>query len=146
MNLSAKPKPMALTRFLRPTLTFQYPEIAILHDKFTNFHADAPSGFVCHAKLPLQFLAAHDVTRRDKQKDCIEPDLKGRPCVLENCPGSRMNMIAAIGTRKRPTFLHTMERRFYATFPAYMPHPKTHFHYMIEASLIVGEAIEEITD
>lgn len=113
---------------------------------FADFVAHAPSGLVRHAELPLEFLAAHAVARRDEKVDRIKPDLERRPGVLKDRASGRVKMIATGGTGPRAAVAHAMKGAFNTASPADVTLAEAHVEDMHEAGLIVGEALKEVAD
>src|SRR5208337_4887959 len=104
------------------------------------------SGLIGHAKRPLHLLAAHAVTRRDKEVDRIEPLLQRRPAVLKDGPGTRIKIVAAMRAGKRLTVCELVKRRVFAAFPAYVAQSVTDFHNAGQASVIVRKFGEKLAN
>ncbi len=81
---------------------------------------------------------------RDEQIDRIEPNLQRRAGVLKNRPGSRVNVVPAVGARKGAALRELVEGAVYLARTAGMPDAKSYFHDVAQTGGFVRETGEEL--
>jgi hypothetical protein len=81
-----------------------------------DFMADAPSGLISDAQLPLEFLSGDAVPRRGEQVHGVEPFLERSAGVLEGRPDHGVNMVAAPRAAVRRKLREPSEAAFLGTF------------------------------
>ena len=85
---------------------------------FADFMAHAPSGFVRHAKLALDFLSGNPIARGAEQENNIEPIPQRRARPVHGRVGSRIDLMAAKITSVRAPFRDRVKLGFALAFIA----------------------------
>lgn len=106
-----------------------------------DFVAHAPSRFVGHAKLALDFLRGHAVARGAEKKHHIEPVAQTSARPVKRSVGSRIDLRAAILTRIAAPSLHAVEVGIAATLLAIVTVAVARTHKVIEAAFLGREAV-----
>ena len=104
----------------------------------------APSGFVGHAKLALQFLAAHAVAGDREQVDCIEPELKRGPRLFERGAHGRVQVVTAELAGIGALRLDPEPLGFALTLGALEALAEANFEQVIEAGFVVRKETEKL--
>lgn len=111
-----------------------------------NLMADAPRGFVSHAKLALQFFARYAVTRGGEQIDRVEPQLERSAAVFERSANSRVNMMSAPLAGKSAFSFDAIPFRGTLALGANIRLAKANFEQVLQAGLIVRELSKKLTN
>ncbi len=115
-------------------------------DQLANLLAHAPAGFLRDAEHAMQLHARHAVARRHEQVDGIEPRLERRAAVLEDRPGARVDVMAAVGAAVGLARRDPVERGVGLAAGAGEPLAEANRHHVVETRVFVGEAGEELAD
>ena len=111
-----------------------------------DFVAHAPRSLVGHAQLALQFLRGYAVARRGEQIHGVKPFLHGRPRARKGCPNHRVNVMAAPLAHIGRLLAETMKLGVLPALRAIALFAVANPHKMIEAGVVVREAIEKLLD
>lgn len=118
-----------------------------LAGKIADLLPDAVGGLIGHAKLALEFFAAHAVARRAEEIHCIEPANQRRPRVVQDGASGGVYVMAAIRADERAASSELMVGAFLAASAALKARAtKPHLHDVGKAGVIIGEALEELAD
>jgi hypothetical protein len=111
-----------------------------------DFVAHAPSRFVGHAKLTLDFLSRHAVAGAAKQKHDVEPVAQGRAGPLKGRSSHRSNLIAAILARVNLAGFDAIEMGAPSATGAIVPVTKARAHKVFKASILSREAVHKLAE
>src|SRR5207245_1709472 len=75
------------------------------HQAIADEVEHAPRGLVAHADLSLQLLGRDSAASAGNQVDGVEPQVERRGRLVEDRPGGRMQVMAAMGARPRLALL-----------------------------------------
>lgn len=98
-------------RFIHFDMSAQRTVAIGLCHQLAQLMADAPSRFVGHAKLALQFLRGYAMSRRGEQVHGVKPLLERRARFLERCPHAWVNVMPAKLAHVGPALRDAMEFR-----------------------------------
>lgn len=113
---------------------------------FADFMADTPSRLVGHAQLALQFLRGHAVARRGEQEHGVKPLLQGCPGAGKGRPGHRVYVMPAPLADIGRFLAEPMELAVLPALRAVALFAVANLHKMVQAGIVVREAIEELLD
>lgn len=109
---------------------------------------DAIGGLIRHPKLALEFLAADTVARRAEQIHGVEPANQRGARVVQDGVGGGVHMVAARRANKGAALRQLVEGRVNraALGAVETSAAEPDLHDVREASVVVGEALEELAN
>ena len=113
---------------------------------FADFVAHAPSGFVGHADLALNFLGSDAVTRRAELEHDEEPIAQAGAGAVKGGSCGRIDLRSAPFASIRATGLHAVKASVLAALVALVALAKTNTHQVIEAAFFGRKAVLKLAE
>jgi len=96
-----------------PSFSTAAERITVLAHQKPNLLSNAPSAFVCHSQVPLQFFGSNTVPALAHKEDGVKPKGERRRAFVEDSSFGRIDL-EATGASVRATFLNSVKLAFIA--------------------------------